>query len=88
MNDRRACSWVIPGTLHYRLRATYQIEPVRFRNRGKSKVTRPHAGRPPHVPTDESRTLVESLSGFGIPQTEIARLVGIDPKMLRHQINH
>jgi len=31
-------------------------------------VTRPHAGRPPHVPTDESRTLVESLSGFGIPQ--------------------
>ena len=31
-------------------------------------MTRPHAGRPPHVPTDESRTLVESLSGFGIPQ--------------------
>jgi len=31
------------------------------------------------VPTDETRNLVESLSGFGIPQTEIARLVGIDP---------
>jgi hypothetical protein len=44
----------------------------------KSKV-----GRPAHVPTEESRTLVESLSGFGIPQDEIARLLGIDPKTLR-----
>ena len=26
---------------------------------------------------------MESLSGFGIPQEEIARLVGIDPKTLR-----
>src|SRR5689334_19330706 len=41
-------------------------------------------GRPPHVPTDESRNMVESLSGFGIPQAEIARLIGIDPKTLRH----
>ena len=46
-------------------------------------MTRSNAGRPPHAPTDETRTLVESLSGFGIPQTEIARLVGIDPKTLR-----
>ena len=46
-------------------------------------MTCPSRGRPPHVPTDETRTLVESLSGFGIPQTEIARLVGIDPKTLR-----
>ena len=35
------------------------------------------------MPTDETRNLVESLSGFGIPQDEIARLVGIDPKTLR-----
>ncbi len=41
------------------------------------------SGRPVHVPTDETRNLVESLSGFGIPQDEIARLVGIDPKTLR-----
>lgn len=40
-------------------------------------------GRPPHVPTDESRNLVESLSGFGIPQDEISKLIGIDPKTLR-----
>jgi hypothetical protein len=41
------------------------------------------AGRPAHVPTDDSCNMVESLSGFGIPQDEIARLVGIDPKTLR-----
>ena len=46
-------------------------------------MTRSHAGRPAHVPTDENRNMVESLSGFGIPQDEIARLVGIDPKTLR-----
>jgi hypothetical protein len=27
--------------------------------------------------------MVESLSGFGIPQDEIGRLIGIDPKTLR-----
>ena len=46
-------------------------------------MTRSRPGRPSHVPTDETRNLVESLSGFGIPQDEIARLVGIDPKTLR-----
>lgn len=46
-------------------------------------MTSPKVGRPVHVPTDDSRNLVESLSGFGIPQEEIARLIGIDPKTLR-----
>ena len=46
-------------------------------------MTRSGRGRPAHVPTDETRNLVELLSGFGIPQDEIARLVGIDPKTLR-----
>ena len=46
-------------------------------------MTRSRAGRPSHVPTDETRNMVESLSGFGIPQDEIARRVGIDPKTLR-----
>jgi hypothetical protein len=40
-------------------------------------------GRPPHVPTKETQDMVESLSGFGIPQEEIGRLIGIDPKTLR-----
>ena len=46
-------------------------------------MTRSKAGRPAHIPTDKTRDTVESLSGFGIPQDEIARLVGIDPKTLR-----
>ena len=46
-------------------------------------MTRSKAGRPAHIPTDKTRNTVESLSGFGIPQDEIARLVGIDPKTLR-----
>ena len=46
-------------------------------------MTRLRAGRPTHTPTDETRNMVESLSGFGIPQDEIARLVGIAPKTLR-----
>jgi hypothetical protein len=46
-------------------------------------VTRSGRGRPAQEPTDDTRNLVESLSGFGIPQAEIARLVGIDPKTLR-----
>ncbi len=46
-------------------------------------MTRLKPGRPAHEPTEESRNLVESLSGFGIPQAEIARLVAIDPKTLR-----
>ena len=42
-------------------------------------MTRSRAGWPSHVPTDDARNLVESLSGFGIPQDEIARLVGDRP---------
>jgi hypothetical protein len=38
---------------------------------------------PPHEPTDRERKTVESLSAFGIPQEEIAKVVGIDPKTLR-----
>jgi hypothetical protein len=46
-------------------------------------MTETKRGRPRHTPDNETRNLVESLSGFGIPQDEIARLVGIDPKTLR-----
>lgn len=37
----------------------------------------------PHKPTSENRAEVESLSAFGIPETEIARYIGIDRKTLR-----
>lgn len=41
-------------------------------------------GRPPFIPTDEERKLVENLSGAGVPVKSIATLVrdGIDDKTL------
>ena len=36
-----------------------------------------------HQPTDESRRLVETSSGLGLPHEQIACLVGIDDKTLR-----
>ena len=36
-----------------------------------------------HTPTDETKKLVESTSGLGLPQEQIAILVGIDDKTLR-----
>lgn len=40
-------------------------------------TAQPKGGRPAHAPTDKDRKQVESLAGFGIPQAEIARLIGI-----------
>ena len=40
-------------------------------------------GRPPHEPTPMSRRNVEALAGYGIPEADIARVIGIDPKTLR-----
>jgi hypothetical protein len=39
--------------------------------------------RPPHEPDAYKRRQVETLAGFGIPEHEIAGLIGIDPKTLR-----
>lgn len=40
-------------------------------------------GRPPYVPTEEQRKMVEAMASVGIQQTEIALVVGIDGKTLR-----
>lgn len=40
-------------------------------------------GRQAHKPTDQSRRQVETLSGYGVPQDQIAVLTGCDPKTLR-----
>jgi hypothetical protein len=40
-------------------------------------------GRPAHKPDPASRRQVEALAGYGVPETEIAGVVGIDPKSLR-----
>jgi hypothetical protein len=40
-------------------------------------------GRPPHEPTPQLRSQVESMCGFGIPADDIARSIGIGPDTLR-----
>jgi hypothetical protein len=40
-------------------------------------------GRPPHQPTDQTRRLVEAMAGCGIPQQQIAKVVGISDETLR-----
>ena len=39
-------------------------------------------GRRKHMPTDEQRRNVEAMTGYGIPEADIARVIGIDPKTL------
>jgi hypothetical protein len=41
------------------------------------------AGRPRHRPTDEQRRQATLLSGYGIPQEQIATMLQLDPKTLR-----
>ena len=40
-------------------------------------------GRPAHEPTPMSRRNVEALAGYGVPEADIAGVIGIDPKTLR-----
>lgn len=40
-------------------------------------------GRPAHCPTLAERRQVEMLAGYGVPEAQIAALIGIDPKTLR-----
>jgi hypothetical protein len=45
-------------------------------------------GRPAHAPDDVSRRQVEALAGYGVPEAEIAGLVGVDAKTLRKHYRH
>jgi len=40
-------------------------------------------GRPSFRPTDEHRRMVEAMTGYGIPQKDIARVIGIHEESLR-----
>ena len=40
-------------------------------------------GRPAHKPTDGTSKQVEAMCGYGVPEADIARVLGIDPKTLR-----
>lgn len=53
--------------------------------KGKNGGARPGAGRPPFVPADHERQQVEALSGYGLPQDQIAVLIrgGIALETLR-----
>lgn len=39
--------------------------------------------RKPHSPDEQTRKTVEAMSSYGIPQEDIAKVIGIDPKTLR-----
>ena len=39
--------------------------------------------RPPHQPDPSHRKQVEAMAAYGIPESDIARVLGIDPKTLR-----
>ena len=39
--------------------------------------------RPRHQPDAQRRRQVEAMAGYGIPEPDIARVIGIDPKTLR-----
>lgn len=51
----------------------------------KSRKTdsQPKGGRPKFEPDAEQRKTVNAMAGYGIPQPDIARVIGIDPKTLR-----
>lgn len=48
-------------------------------------MTSESGGRPPHEPTREQRAMVETFAAFGIPQEDIARVIGITaPTLHKH----
>ena len=38
---------------------------------------------PPHKPTDQQRKIVKAMSAYGIPQDDIAKVIGIHDETLR-----
>lgn len=40
-------------------------------------------GRPAYEPTDKDRATVKAMAGYGVPQAEIARVLGLAEKTLR-----
>jgi hypothetical protein len=46
------------------------------------------SGRPPHEPTEKDRKTVESMTGYGVPEDDIARVLGIARMTLRKWYSH
>ena len=40
-------------------------------------------GRPSHKPDASSRRQVEAMAAYGVPEQNIAKVIGVDPKTLR-----
>lgn len=40
-------------------------------------------GRPQHEPTEQQRGTVRAMAAYGVPEEDIAKVIGIDPKTLR-----
>src|SRR6185312_16083761 len=56
----------------------------RRRQRGaKTGPERSLMGRRAHQPDPSQRRQVEAMAAYGIPEADIARVVGVDPKTLR-----
>lgn len=47
------------------------------------KKTKKKVGRPQFEPTDEQRKMVKTLAGVGVPQEQIAAIIGITDDTLR-----
>ncbi len=45
-------------------------------------------GRPAHRPDATSRRQVEAMTAYGVPELNIASVIGIDPKTLRKHYRH
>jgi hypothetical protein len=45
-------------------------------------------GRPAHEPTEQTRRTVETMAGFGIPQVDIAKSIGIHRETLEIHYRH
>ena len=48
----------------------------------RPKVSR-NVARPAHKPEPVTRRQVEAMAGYGVPEADIARVIGVDPKTLR-----
>jgi hypothetical protein len=46
-------------------------------------ASEPDMGRPAHQPDPAQRRQVEAMAAYGIPEADIAKVIGIDPKTLR-----
>lgn len=44
--------------------------------------------RPPHEPSEKDRKTVESMTGYGVPEDDIARVLGVSRPTLRKWYSH